>query len=476
MTGKEAPRMRTLSLRQVVWVSLLVMAAFMVASIAVSIAARHSVGHAVNELSANVHVQDEVADLNTAYVDQETGQRGFMLTGDPQSLEPYATGVANADVLTTKLRASLAGDAQARLRLDDVLQAADRWTAQAAQPQIQARRAGPIPQDQLTAMTLTGRRLFDQLRAALGALNTRADELAAQQIDRVRAAQRLANVERIITAGALLVVVVSGIVLCERLLTRPVNRLLRDVRTVADGDYDHTIRQGGPREIAVLSDATERMRGSLRSSATLVAAAERRDEQARMAADLHDRIIQRVFGLGLGLTSAANRHSPDLTPFITQTDEIIRDLRRVIFDLDEGSSSLARGGVRLRIAIIDMVENSVASLGFAPTLDFDGPIDDCANRPGLQGAVLAVLQESLSNVARHAKATAVTVRVVATRDEFLLLVQDNGLGLGHPPWDGRGRRNIRARAEQLGGEASISSAGPGGGTIVEWKVPTGLGG
>lgn len=470
MTG-DAARRRSLSLRQVVWISLGAATAVVVASMVLSITARLTTAHAVAELSGRIQpVQNKVAALNTAYVDQETGQRGFMLSGDPKSLQPYAAGAVTADQLTTDLRASLAADPTASKRLDDVVAAATRWTVEAAQPQIEARRAGPIPPDQVEAMTLRGKQLFDVLRAQLSALDTRTDQLTTQQIDRVRAAQRLATIDRTTMLGLLLVLAVCSIVLCERLLTRPVNRLVRDVRGVAEGNYDQPIRQGGPQELAVLAEATETMRNNLRTSATLLADAERRDEQARMAADLHDRIIQRVFGLGLGLTSAAKRRAPDLTPFITETDEIIHDLRRVIFDLNEGTSTLARAGVRLRIAIIDMVENNVTALGLAPTLDFDGPIDDCANRPGMQAAVLAVLRESLANVARHARASAVTVRVVATGDEFSLSVQDNGIGISPTAAEGYGRRNIRTRAEQLGGWAA-TMAGPDGGTIVQWKVP-----
>ncbi len=470
----DAPRMRTLSLRQLIWVCLGTMTVVVVVSTVISIFARVSVAHAVAELDGHmIPVQNEVAELDKAYVDQETGQRGFMLTGDRASLQPYSTGLAAAHRLIADLRTSLAGDAQASQRLDGVAQAAANWTTQGAQPQILARSMGPVPSAQLKAMTLSSKQLFDALRAELGALDSRTDDMVAQQLERVRAAQRVANIAQITAAGLLLVVVVFSVVIFQRRLTRPVNRLLRNVRTVAQGDYDQPIEQGGPHEIAVLAHATETMRDSLRTSATLLADAERRDEQARMAADLHDRIIQRVFGLGLGLTSATKRRSPDLTPFITETDEIIRDLRHVIFDLNDGSSSLARAGVRLRTAIIDLVENNVTALGFTPTLDFDGPIDDCANQPGLQAAVLAVLQESLSNVARHAKATAVTVRVVATRDEFGLLVQDNGIGVSPTTQEGQGRRNIRARAEHLGGRMTIGTTEPDGGTTVDWRVPIG---
>ncbi|MCW2654917.1 MAG: signal transduction histidine kinase [Mycobacterium sp.] len=470
MTGKPT-RTRVPSLRQLIWLCIFALTAVFIASTLVSILGRLAVAHAVSELNGHMlPVQNTVAQLNKAYVDQETGQRGFMLTGDRLALQPYIGGTTSADRLLGELRANLAGDTQATQVLDGVAHAADTWTSRAAQPQIQARRNGAIAPDELKAMTLTAKTLFDQLRIRLGALDDRTDQLIAQQIERVRTAQRVANIAHITAAAVLAVVVVCSIVVVQRLLTRPVNRLLGDVRTVAEGDYDQPIRQGGPAEIAALADATETMRDNLRTSATRLADAERRDEQARMAADLQDRIIQRVFGLGLGLTSAASRRSPDLKPFISETDGIIHDLRRVIFDLDKATSG-SPGAGRLRTAIIDSAENSVGALGFTPAIDFDGPIDEWGSKPGLPAAVLAVLQESLINVARHAKATEATVRVVASGEQFCLSVQDNGIGVLPTDQEGQGRRNIRSRAERLGGQATVRRAGPDGGTIVEWKVP-----
>src|SRR6516225_2585961 len=91
--------------------------------------------------------QEQVAELSKAYVDQETGQRGFMLTADQTFLEPYSAGKTAADRLVADLQASLAGDAEAGRRLNAVVVAAQEWVTQAAEPQIAARRARSIPPD-----------------------------------------------------------------------------------------------------------------------------------------------------------------------------------------------------------------------------------------------------------------------------------------------------------------------------------------
>ena len=334
---KATPR---LSLRQLIWICLGTITVVFVVSTAFSVLGRVNVARAMNQLGEHMlPAQEQVAALGKTYVDQETGQRGFMLTADQAFLEPYAAGKAGSDRLVAELRASMAGDGEASRRLNAVVAAAENWVTQAAEPQIAARRTGSIPPDQLEAMTLSGKRLFDQLRARLSALEARTGELIAQQVDRVHTAQRWANIAQGTAAVLLLGVVITSLWLLHRVLTRPV-----------DG---------------VLADAAETMRDNLRTSTTRLLDTERRDEQARIAADIHDRTIQRVFALGLELTSAGQRRSPDLTPFVDETDMIIDDLRKIVFDLNLAEANPADDAVGLSSAIIDVVENSVSALGFA---------------------------------------------------------------------------------------------------------------
>lgn len=189
--------------------------------------------------------------------------------------------------------------------------------------------------------------------------------MATAQLQRIESAQRLANLIQGIGVVVLAVLVIGALVAVQRRLSRPVEDLLVEVKAVADGDYDQPIHPTGPRETAELARAVEQMRLSLRASTDRLVDSELRDEQARIAADLHDRVIQRVFGLGLGLTSAAARRNPDLEGFIDETDAIIRDLREVVFNLHQTISAPVRS-TRMRSAIIDVVEGSVAALGFTP--------------------------------------------------------------------------------------------------------------
>ncbi len=468
MSGQRpAPR---LSLRQLIWICLGAITVVFVVSTVFSVFGRVNVAQAMDRLSQRMlPAQERVAALGKAYVDQETGQRGFMLTGDPSFLEPYAAGKADADRLLADLHGDLAGDAEASRRLDAVVAAADDWIVAAADPQIAARRTGPIGPEQIEAMTLSGKRLFDELRVRLSALQARTGELISQELAKVHAAQRLANVAQAIAAALLLAVVIGAVWLLHQVLTRPVNRVLSDVTAVAEGDHDRAIRRAGVREVAVLADAAETMRDNLRTSTTRLLDAERRDEQARVAADLNGRTIQRVFALGLGLTSAAQRRSPDLKPFVDETDRIIADLRKIVFNLDVAAAEDDRTG--LTGEVIDVVNRSATALGFAPDLEFDGRIDSRAAPTAVRAAVTEVLRDSLSAIARHGRATAVAVRLAATDGQLVLALRDNAVGGSEADPDGELLRSIRQRAERLGGYATRREAGDGEGSLIEWAVP-----
>ncbi|WP_051226569.1 CHASE3 domain-containing protein [Mycolicibacterium iranicum] len=463
--------MSRLSLRQLIGVCLGVVAGAFVVASAAAVIGQVTIARAVSELADRVvPIQRDVEQIRRAYNDQETGQRAFILTGNPASLDLYYFGKVVADELLANLREELADDRQGTEILDRVAAAATTWRTQAAGPQIDARRDGDTVAADQNETTLRNKQLFDQLRSELRSLAAYTDAMGENQLSRIQIAEKTSTVIQIIGVVVLVAGLIVTVILLQRLLTRPVNTLLREVKRVADGDYDQPIVRTGLRETAEIAEAVEHMRVSLRSSTDKLIDSELRDEQARMAADLHDRVIQRVFGLGLSLTSAASRRQPDLTPFIDETDAIIRDLREVIFNLHQAISPVGRS-TRLRSAIIDIVEGSAAALGYNPTLQFDGPIEDAPICSGLHAAVLAVVREALSNTARHSRACAASVHVTVTDVELRVVVRDDGIGLSGDDVMGHGRRNIAARATQFGGSVTFSNAHDQTGAVVDWAVP-----
>jgi CheY-like chemotaxis protein len=296
MAGNE--KSTKLSIRQLIWICVGMITGVFVISMSIFLAARFTVAHAVGELSSKaLPAQDDVAALSRAYVDQETGQRGFLLTASNSFLDPYHQGQAEADRLVAALRVNLAGDADGTQLLTAVVAAADDWTSQAAEPQITARLAGPLAPDQLQTMTQTGKRLFDELRTQLSALQARAGQLIDAQLERVNSAQLIANIAQGIGSALMLAVVCATVWLSRRLLTRPVTSVLEDVTAVANGAYDRPIRRMGPREIAVLADAAETMRSNLHVSNERLADQATFSEKARLSKEIQANLMTEVQGV-----------------------------------------------------------------------------------------------------------------------------------------------------------------------------------
>ena len=192
------------------------------------------------------------------------------------------------------------------------------------------------------------------------------------------------------------------------------------------------------------------------------------EDRDRIARDLHDLVIQRLFAIGLALQGAGRNAEPKvaakLDRAVDDLDTTIRDIRATIFELHHGADES-----NLASAIRGVVTAAGATLGFAPRLRAAGPLESSVP-PVVRPHLLAVLQEALSNAARHAAASDIEVTVEAGAD-LVLRVADDGRGIG-PVAIESGLRNMRERAEAFGG-SSLVVARDGGGTLVEWRVPLG---
>ena len=194
-------------------------------------------------------------------------------------------------------------------------------------------------------------------------------------------------------------------------------------------------------------------------------------DRDRIARDLHDLVIQRLFATGMALEGALRAMPPAVAERVQRSvddlDATIREIRTTIFALQSPAPTAGEG---LRQAILHATTAAKDSLGFMPTISLEGPVDTLVpQRVGEQ--MLAVLREALSNVARHAEARSVSVAVTATPQEVRLVVTDDGVGL---PSDGRrsGLDNLARRARDLGGAFDARPATPPAtGTTVDWRVP-----
>jgi signal transduction histidine kinase len=245
---------------------------------------------------------------------------------------------------------------------------------------------------------------------------------------------------------------------------------VRGVLTVGRSQGRPPIQQGAASVVAAFAAqaAVALELADSRADAERLSVFEDRD---RIARDLHDLVIQRLYATGMSLEGTmpmiARREVADrVRNAVDAMDDTIRDIRGTIFALQ------SRGRIsapRLRADIVALVDEMAEMLGFAPALRLGSGVDSRGSAE-LSDQVLAVLREALSNAARHSGATRVDV-TVDTDDAGVLtvLVRDNGRGIGDT---GRrsGLANMAERAEQLGGALRLASA-EGGGTELEWRVP-----
>lgn len=190
-------------------------------------------------------------------------------------------------------------------------------------------------------------------------------------------------------------------------------------------------------------------------------------DRDRIARDLHDTVIQRLFATGLQLQGLRRAVLLDevkvrLDESVEELNTTIRDIRTTIFELRRKNDSSL--GTQIR----GLAQEYVPVLGFTPFVRLRGPID---NVVPVQTAeqLIATLREALSNVARHAEADACIVEVEVFADRLVLRVSDNGRGIG-PEVSESGLRNVRRRAFDQGGVMRIGAEEPHG-TLLEWEVP-----
>jgi signal transduction histidine kinase len=196
-------------------------------------------------------------------------------------------------------------------------------------------------------------------------------------------------------------------------------------------------------------------------------------DRERIARDLHDVVIQRLFAAGMHLQGTAHASvRPEvrgrIESVVNDLDTTIREIRGAIFELRAPVASELRGEIRA------LAERARESLGFRPHLAFDGPIDS-ASPDAVRPALLAVLGEALSNVARHARASVVEIGISVGEGRLVVTVADDGVGISGPISSGGlmssgGLTNMRLRAEELGGTFAVAPAHPGG-TCLTWSVP-----
>jgi signal transduction histidine kinase len=434
--------------------------------------------------------QVAVAMLGEAYVDQETGARGYELTGDKALLGPYRSGQSKSVALQQTLAKEIAGDPQS---LGLLAQVADAGTAWRDQVLILVHAFGqntPPPQSTVRTQALAGKKLFDTLRARLTLLSGRINLLAAQEVEDINTAQATANWLTVAAGVAGLILLVVAALVLRNSLSRPLTRLVAQVQRVADGDLGHSVDISGPEELATVGSAVETMRVRILAQTARAMEMQRQidvtEETERISQGLQDLVVRRLSGTGLILQSAASRYpatAAALSEAVDEIDKAIRELRAVVFGL-----TTRKTGARLHERVLSLVSESENSLGFSPRLQFDGTLETALTQ-AVADELMLVLREILSNIATHADASEADISLGVTDGVLQLRVTDNGNGPrpgAQGDRAGIGLAGLAASAERLGGTCTVGRAGQngaangqggapgtaaGGGTVVEWNVP-----
>nr|WP_274637247.1 GAF domain-containing protein [Microbacterium bovistercoris] len=194
------------------------------------------------------------------------------------------------------------------------------------------------------------------------------------------------------------------------------------------------------------------------------------DERSRIARDLHDHVIQRLFATGLGLQALASAEpaaAARLDAHVAELDAAIAEIRTAIFTL---RTRPAAGGAGLtRNRILDVIGELTPALGGSPSVTFTGAID-LTLTGAVADDVIAVVREGLANIARHARAQNTAVDVSVSEVAIVVTIEDDGDGVGSDATLTGGTANLRDRAESRGGEFSLRPRAAGG-TRLEWRAP-----
>jgi PAS domain S-box-containing protein len=227
---------------------------------------------------------------------------------------------------------------------------------------------------------------------------------------------------------------------------------------------------GQPFVIVVVRDITERLDSDRRLNAAheqlaLVG------ERERIGRDLHDIVLQHLYGMGLSTQAIASQAEPviagKLEAVVEDVDRIISEVRSIVFTL---GSAGRRGALGQEVA--DVVAQASRLLGFTPVLRLEGPVESVLS-PEVRAEMVASMREALGNVARHADATQAAVVVTLADDMVVMTVTDNGIG---PPDDeatvraGHGLPNLASRAAAFGGTCRLERRVDEPGAVLRWTA------
>ena len=430
-----------------------------IAFVATAYSEYRSLGDLTRQEAVRAHAlrtELQISELNGLLIDLETGQRGFLITGDAAFLEPYESASRELDNSYAALKQALAisGDSQqpAFERLDRFIAERRRQVAS----NIDSRwKLGEAALKDVQAY-VAGKQLMDEIRGELGRLKSlqqrRIDAIEAEVVRQTERTTLLAQVLPL--AGGVMVAAAMIALWLERERRDSAERALRDSHAQLEGAVAERTRE--------LSEALQRIQ-SFAAELDRGVEAERR----RLAREVHDQLGQLGTAGKMLALSMARKIAPAKEPMLDEmlgiADEVIGAARRIATSL--------RPPLLDDFGFAAAVQHYVTGLQRQTELMVDvdlAPDDELTSEQHNQ--LFRLLQEAATNVLRHAQAHQLTISSIIEGSDYLLRIGDDGVGPGHVRADASGLRNMRERAVLAGGSMAF---GPGEarGTRIEVRVP-----
>jgi len=391
--------------------------------------------------------------LNIAYLNQETGVRGYALSARPTFLGPYTKGVAQERQQVRALRRLLTGMPTASADLTQVTARAGVWRARYAEPTIKQVRATGQPVTGAT--TNQGKAEFDSLRAALNGLQADLTSERRQAVGGLNGSAAALNAICLGIGISLLVILIVLAFSLEISVIRPLSRLAGDASKVADGDFTHHVDPGGPQEVRTVGMDVNRMRERILADLSAVRAAHASLEAAHASLEARTEDLQRS---NAELEQFAYVASHDLQEPLRKVTSFVQLLqRRYAGRLDEKADQyieLAVDGARRMQQLINdllafsrvgrtaqrreevacgvLLAQAWANLG--PAVRASHATIEQGDLPVVLGEaslLTAVFQNLLSNALKFTGDQAPRISVTARREgeHWLFSFSDNGIGI-----------------------------------------------
>jgi signal transduction histidine kinase len=421
------------------------------------------------------HSQEVLATANQLerlVVDLETGERGFVITGQERFLEPWQAATVALPERASTLEGLVADNPVQHSRARRITQDARSYLRDYSMPLLNAARRAPASA-RTVAATAEGKRRMDAMRVEFDDLVAAERRLSAARQEHSDAVARRAVIAATtgLVGSVLLILGFAGYL--TRAIVRPVLGTAAMAGRLAGGDLAVRVPETGVGEIGTLERAFNGMAGSLESVGAELAASRARivtsadETRRRIERDLHDGIQQRLVSLALDLRATEASVPAEHPELRTRLDRVAHGLGGALDDLREISRGihpaiLSEGGLGPALKVL--------ARRAAIPVEVDLKIETRLPPP-VEVAAYYVVSEALTNAAKHARASVAHVNVEPRDGRLHLSVRDDGVG-GADPAQGTGLIGLTDRIQALGGTIIVHSP-VGEGTTLQVDLPIG---